>query len=96
MADGFMLVLRESNDQKMTPYILFIEFTAFMCNWTELKTANCVYWVQHVFSSLSWCYLILRKQIHKYMWVLRKSFLNTGAVYRKSHRRTKPESQMEG
>lgn len=40
-------------------------------NWTELKTSNHIHWVQLFCTFSSWCCLILRKQIHKYVWVLK-------------------------
>lgn len=65
------------------PTFLFIELIIFMYNRAKLKAANHVFWVQHIytFSSLSWSHLIRRRQIHRYVWVLRTSFLKTRAVY---------------
>lgn len=40
--------------------------------WTELKIANQIHWVQLICTFSSWCCLILRKQIHKYLWALKK------------------------
>lgn len=77
--------------KRWVPTFLFIELIIFMYNRAKLKAANHVFWVQHIytFSSLSWSHLIRRRQIHRYVWVFRTSFLKTRAVYEEQVRITK-------